>query len=175
MRAVVSSLFVFALAPAGALVCRETGALTRRGLLQRTVAAGVPLLTLGAAPVWADTQPQFAEQGQKSLDNEQKRAAFIAKQKIYKKAWRKELANFEYATSDLENVEAIETMIKVCGPAEAHRGPHMARPSRPALTVTASLTRARPRDQMIKKNGGDIPEGVRRQDLDQIYKRIKAP
>ena len=28
--------------------------------------------------------------------------------------------------------------------------------------------------QMIQKNSGDIPEGVRRQDLDQIYKRIKA-
>ena len=26
---------------------------------------------------------------------------------------------------------------------------------------------------MIQKNNGDIPEGVRRQDLDQIYKRIK--
>ena len=27
---------------------------------------------------------------------------------------------------------------------------------------------------MIKRNNGDIPEGVRRQDLDQIYKRIKG-
>ena len=114
---VVCALGVLA-APASALVCRDTGAVTRRGLLQKTVAAAVPLLTLGAAPVWADTQPQFAEQGQKSMDNEEKRKKFLAAQKVYKKAWRKELAQFEYATSDLETMEALEAMITVCGPAE---------------------------------------------------------
>ena len=126
---VVCALGVLA-APASALVCRDTGAVTRRGLLQKTVAAAVPLLTLGAAPVWADTQPQFAEQGQKSMDNEQKRAKFLANQKVYKKAWRKELANFEYATSDLETLEAIEAMITV-------------RPSRgPATSLTPAHSAA---------------------------------
>ena len=127
------------LAPTSALVCRDTGALTRRGLLKQTVAAAAPLLTLGAAPVWADTQPELAEQSSKSIDNEQKRAAFKAAQKVYKKAWRKELANLEYASTDEERIEAVRAMLI-----------------------------------MIQKNSGDIPEGVRRQDLDQIYKRIKA-
>ena len=92
-----------------ALVCRDTSALTRRGLLQRTVVTGV---TLGAAPVWADTQPILSEQSSASVKNEEKRAKFITAQKVYKKAWRKELANLEYATSDLETVEAIEALSK---------------------------------------------------------------
>ena len=113
MRSALTLCVAAVLAPASALVCRDTGAVTRRGLLQQSVAAAVPLLTLGAAPVWADTQPQFAEQGQKSLDNEQKRAKFLAAQKVYKKAWRKELANFEYGTSDQEVADAIDAMLLV--------------------------------------------------------------
>ena len=176
---VVCALGVLA-APASALVCRDTGAVTRRGLLQKTVAAAVPLLTLGAAPVWADTQPQFAEQGQKSMDNEEKRKKFLAAQKVYKKAWRKELAQFEYATSDLETMEALEAMITVRpsrGPATSLTPAHGAALSAypPQQTVAAPPhSRTAPPTQMIKRNNGDIPEGVRRQDLDQIYKRIKV-
>ena len=145
---VVCALCVLA-APASALVCRDTGAVTRRGLLQSSVAAAVPLLTLGAAPVWADTQPEFAEQGQKSMDNEEKRKKFLAAQKVYKKAWRKELAQFEYATSDLETVEAIEAMIAVRpsrGPATSLTPAHGAALSAypPQQTVAAPLTLARP-------------------------------
>ena len=105
------TLAVLAPRCADALVCRDAGTLTRRGLLQRTVAAGV---TLGAAPVWADTQPILSEQSSASLVNEEKRAKFVEAQKAYKKKWRKELANLEYATSDLETVEAIEALAKVC-------------------------------------------------------------
>ena len=47
-------------APASALVCRDANALTRRGLLQRSLAVGVSVGA--AAPVWADTQPILSEQ-----------------------------------------------------------------------------------------------------------------
>ena len=62
----------------------------------------------------------------------------VKKQKDYKKRWRQQLANLEYATSDLESVEAIESLAK-----------------------------------MVMENRGEIPEGARKMDLDQVYKKIK--
>ena len=105
MQRIVVLCVAAVLAPTSALVCRDTSALTRRGLLKQTVAAAAPLLTLGATPVWANTQAELSEQSAKSIDNEQKRAAFNAAQKVYKKAWRKELANLEYLTTDEERNE----------------------------------------------------------------------
>ena len=130
MQRIVVLCVAAVLAPTSALVCRDTSALTRRGLLKQTVAAAAPLLTLGAAPVWANTQAELSEQSAKSIDNEQKRAAFNAAQKVYKKAWRKELANLEYLTTDEERIEAIRSMLIV-------------RPSLAlalALTLTLTLT-----------------------------------
>ena len=113
MQRIVVLCVAAVLAPTSALVCRDTSALTRRGLLKQTVAAAAPLLTLGATPVWANTQAELSEQSAKSIDNEQKRAAFNAAQKVYKKAWRKELANLEYLTTDEERIEAIRSMLIV--------------------------------------------------------------
>ena len=124
MQRIVVLCVAAVLAPTSALVCRDTSALTRRGLLKQTVAAAAPLLTLGATPVWANTQAELSEQSAKSIDNEQKRAAFNAAQKVYKKAWRKELANLEYLTTDEERIEAIRSMLIV----------------RPSLTLTLALT-----------------------------------
>jgi len=70
--------------------------------------------------------------------DEQKRAAFLAKQKAFKKAWRKELSNLEFASNDQEAVEAVTNLFK-----------------------------------LIQKNGLEIPEGVRKMDLDQVYKTVK--
>ena len=126
MQRIVVLCVAAVLAPTSALVCRDTSALTRRGLLKQTVAAAAPLLTLGATPVWANTQAELSEQSAKSIDNEQKRAAFNAAQKVYKKAWRKELANLEYLTTDEERIEAIRSMLIV----------------RPSLTLTLTLALA---------------------------------
>ena len=46
-------------------------------------------------------------------DGETKRAAFVEKQKKFKKAWRKELANLEFATNDEEFESACEGLYKV--------------------------------------------------------------
>ena len=126
MQRIVVLCVAAVLAPTSALVCRDTSALTRRGLLKQTVAAAAPLLTLGATPVWANTQAELSEQSAKSIDNEQKRAAFNAAQKVYKKAWRKELANLEYLTTDEERIEAIRSMLIV----------------RPSLTLALALALA---------------------------------
>ena len=217
MQRIVVLCVAAVLAPTSALVCRDTSALTRRGLLKQTVAAAAPLLTLGATPVWANTQAELSEQSAKSIDNEQKRAAFAAAQKVYKKAWRKELANLEYLTTDEERIEAIRSMLIVrpsltlalalalglalalaltlalallltltltltphCAAQPRARHATYARIRRRPLSTSAPAgphssahARTRPPTQMIQKNNGDIPEGVRRQDLDQIYKRIK--
>jgi hypothetical protein len=68
----------------------------------------------------------------------EKRAAFLEKQKKYKKAWRKELSNLEFASNDAEFTESV-----------------------------AALTK------LIRENGFQIPEGVRKQDLDQVYVTVK--
>ncbi|KAL3912756.1 MAG: hypothetical protein SGPRY_008225 [Prymnesium sp.] len=55
--------------------------------------------------------------------DESKRALFMEKQKKFKKAWRKELSNLEYATNDAEFEDAVRAIVKVRGfTSEAHRG-----------------------------------------------------
>ena len=68
----------------------------------------------------------------------EKRAAFQAKQKAYKKAWRKELSNLEFASNDSEAIAAINALYK-----------------------------------LINVNGLEIPEGVRKMDLDRVYKTVQ--
>ena len=70
--------------------------------------------------------------------DEDKRRKFLEKQKAFKKAWRKELSNLEFATSDAEFVEANDALFK-----------------------------------LIQQNGFQIPEGVRKMDLDQVYKTVQ--
>ena len=45
--------------------------------------------------------------------DEEKRAAFVKKQKAFKKAWRREIGNFEFASNEKESVDAIEALAKV--------------------------------------------------------------
>ena len=112
-----------------------------------------------------------------SVSNEAKRAKFVEAQKQYKKKWRQELANLEYASNENESIEAIEALARV------RRGrterflllPRATRCScRPRLCPPSHCTRTRPPPaQLVQTNNGDIPEGARKMDLDQIYKRIK--
>jgi N-acetyl-anhydromuramyl-L-alanine amidase AmpD len=68
----------------------------------------------------------------------EKRKAFIEKQKKYKKAWRKELSNLEFASGDADAKVAVEALY-----------------------------------ELIKANGYEVPEGIRKQDLDQVYKAVQ--
>ena len=70
--------------------------------------------------------------------DEEKRRKFLEKQKAFKKAWRKELSNLEFAANDAEFIAANDALFK-----------------------------------LIKDNGFQIPEGVRKMDLDQVYKTVQ--
>ena len=71
-------------------------------------------------------------------DAAEKRKKFQEKQKIFKKNWRKQLSNLEFAQNDAEAKDAIQALTK-----------------------------------LIYANGVEIPEGVRKMDLDQVYKSQK--
>jgi hypothetical protein len=71
-------------------------------------------------------------------DAADKRKKFQEKQKIFKKNWRKQLSNLEFAQNDAEAKDAIQALTK-----------------------------------LIYANGVEIPEGVRKMDLDQVYKSQK--
>ena len=64
---------------------------------------------------------------------------FLKKQKVFKKAWRKQLAELEFSSNDAEAMQAIDNLI-----------------------------------ELIFKNGKEIPEGVRKMDLDQVYKTVQG-
>ena len=119
-----------------AAAAAATQPLGRRAALSSAAAAfavGVPLSVL------ADTQAMYDE-AQPGFDAAaEKRKAFQQKQKIFKKSWRKELSNLEFASNDAEAAEAIEALKK-----------------------------------LIYSNGFEIPEGVRKMDLDQVYRTQKA-
>ena len=112
-----------------------TASLERRSVLQVFGAAAA--LALPAA-AFADTLAELDEPMKGFGADEQKRAAYQAKQKAYKKAWRKELSNLEYMSNDAEAIAAIKALTK-----------------------------------LVKENGMEIPQGIRKQDLDQVYKRVK--
>lgn len=86
----------------------------RRHVVRLAVGAGATIAgPLSGSPVFADTQAELAGPSAASEANEIKRAEFIKKQKTYKKNWRKELSNFEFASNDKESVEAMEALYKV--------------------------------------------------------------
>ena len=103
-------------------------------------AAFTGFAALGAAPLAAvaNTAPELDTPMERFDIDAEKRAAFKAKNKAYKKAWRKELSNLEFASNDAEAEEAIDALIK-----------------------------------LIRENGTEIPEGVRKMDLDQVYRAQK--
>ena len=70
--------------------------------------------------------------------DEGRRAAFQESQKKYKKAWRKQLSELEFADNDEEALTAIRGLFK-----------------------------------LIQSNGNEIPQGVRKQDMDQVFTRVK--
>mmetsp|Transcript_49265 Transcript_49265/g.128538 ORF Transcript_49265/g.128538 Transcript_49265/m.128538 type:complete len:175 (+) Transcript_49265:1-525(+) len=108
---------------------------SRRGLLAGAAAFAVlaPL-----APAMANTEPILDKPMEKFEADAAKRAAFMEKQKMFKKAWRKALSDLEFASTDAEATEAMDTLYG-----------------------------------LIKKNGFEIPEGVRKMDLDQVYKTVQ--
>ena len=91
-----------------ALVVSGGSASTRRAVVQRV--AGMAVATPLAA--WANTEAILKEPMQGFENDEAKRAAFVKKQKAYKKQWRAELNNFDYASNDAESMQAIEAMAK---------------------------------------------------------------
>jgi len=114
----------------------STGAAqSRRSVLATGGAAFAAALS---APAWANTQPMLDKPMDGFEDGAAKRAAFLEKQKKFKKAWRKELSNLEFASGDEEATEAIGALLK-----------------------------------LINANGFEIPEGVRKMDLDQVYKAVQ--
>ena len=137
----------------------------RRALLGK-VAAGSAALALPLSPALANTAAELAEPMAQFNDGEAKRAAFMVKMKAYKKSWRKELANLEYSTSDAEAKEAVVALIKASGP--RHCAPFAWR------VRSTRLPGSSPGAQLIRVNGNEIPEGVRKQDLDQA-RRDRPP
>lgn len=92
-----------------------------------------------AWPAFANTAPELGGETQAGFEaGQEKRAAFQKKQKTFKKAWRKQLSELEFSTTDEEATAAVDALFK-----------------------------------LVIENGGEIPEGVRKQDLDQVYKTVK--
>lgn len=93
-------------------------------------AASAALLPLAAH---ANTQAQFDAPQSGFEEGAEKRKRFLEKQKVFKKKWRKNLAELEFASNDDEAMTAINALIG-----------------------------------LIQENGMEIPEGVRKQDMDQV-------
>ena len=110
----------------------------RQALSLFPAAAALAALARPPMPAIANTEAELASPTAAFGDSEVKRAEFTKLQAKYKKAWRKELSNLEFATSDAEAVDAVSNIIK-----------------------------------LIRQNGNEIPQGIRKQDLDQVYKRVK--
>lgn len=106
---------------------------TRRNLL-----AGAAALALSPLPALANTQPDLLEPMTGFEAGAEKRKAFMENQKKFKKAWRRELSNLEFATTDQEAIDATDNLYK-----------------------------------LISQNNFEVPEGVRKMDLDQVYKSVK--
>lgn len=96
-------------------------------------AVGLELL-----PASANTEAMLDKPMAGFDQGEEKRAEFQKKQKAFKKAWRKELSNMEFAANDADFVEAVTSLYK-----------------------------------LIRTNGLEIPEGIRKMDLDQVYKTVQ--
>ena len=107
----------------------------------RRAAAGLLGAAAFAGPLaaTANTQPMLDKPMEAFDADELRRRQFKEKQKIFKKAWRKQLANLEFSTSDAEATEAIKALGK-----------------------------------LIADNGYEVPEGIRKMDLDQVYKTVQG-
>jgi len=123
--------------------CTGTGATTaastsstRRTLLAR--AASFAALGTAVMPSHANTEAELAEPMSGFGTGEEKRKAFLDNQKKYKKAWRRELSNLEFASNDEEAIAAVDSLFK-----------------------------------LIQENKFEVPEGVRKMDLDQVYKAVQ--
>tara|TARA_B110001452_G_scaffold207536_1_gene177694 strand:+ start:95 stop:538 length:444 start_codon:yes stop_codon:yes gene_type:complete len=135
LPSVLAAVALALLPTSSALVVAGGSASTRRALVQRV--AGMAVATPLAA--WADTQSLLKEPMQGNVDNEAKRAAFVKKQKVYKKQWRAALNDFDYASNDAESMLAVEAMAKARA-AHASSSVRRRRGSRHAfLTVSRPL------------------------------------
>ena len=106
VRVVVVSLLLV-------LLCAQSGVglqLGRRGAV-RLAGSGAaaalvqPLAALATTAADKEPSPEFDASAAK-------RQAFLEKQKKYKKAWRKSLAELEYAVDDKERIAAITDMAR---------------------------------------------------------------
>ena len=118
---------------------RKQQALQQR--VGRRAAAGLLGAAAFAGPLaaTANTQPMLDKPMEAFDADELRRRQFKEKQKIFKKAWRKQLANLEFSTNDAEATEAIKALGK-----------------------------------LIADNGYEVPEGIRKMDLDQVYKTVQG-
>ena len=114
---------------------------------------------LAASPAWANTQAEMDGTMELFDADEARRAAFLQKQKAYKKAWRKELANFEYSTTDAEALDSIKALAK------------MVREN--GMEIPAG-TRKMDLDQVYKRVKPNLSKGVRMafQDFDRMVGSI---
>ena len=110
----------------------------RRHVVFSVAAAAAAAALPAARPARANTEAMLDKPMDGFDSGEEKRAAFLKKQKAFKKSWRKELQNLEFADNDAEFVAATDALYK-----------------------------------MITSNGFEIPEGVRKMDLDQVYKTVQ--
>ena len=99
-------------------------------------AASTAMLPLAA---FANTQPMLDKPTEKFEADEARRKVFLEKQKVFKKQWRKQLAELEFSSNDEEAMQAIDALI-----------------------------------ELIQKNGMEIPEGIRKQDMDQVYRTVQG-
>ena len=113
--------------------CAASAGLRPAPLGRRAVALGALLLPLSAS---ANTQPMLDKPTEQFDAAAEKRKAFMEKQKVFKKEWRKQLANLEFSSNDEEALDAITKLTK-----------------------------------LVYMNGKEIPEGVRKQDMDQVRHR----
>ena len=130
-------MLLVSLVAATGLLLTPGDVMPRRAVLSHAAAAAAAIVAPPLAAL-ANTEAELSEPMSGFSDGEQKRAEFMKKQKAFKKAWRKELSNLEFSSSDAEFIEAVQNLAK-----------------------------------LIIQNGREIPEGVRKMDLDQVYKTVK--
>lgn len=106
---------------------------------RRSLVAGAALAAFSPLKAMANTEPMLDKPMAGFDVDAEKREAFKKKQKEYKKAWRKELANLEFASDDKEAIASINGLYR-----------------------------------LINQNGLEIPEGVRKMDLDQVWANALA-
>lgn len=141
-----SACLAISLSTSGLLLPPTPGAaqqqvqLSRRAVFSHAATFAATTAALAASPLaaLADTEAELDAPMAGFDAAAEKRKVFLEKQKKFKKAWRKELSNLEFASNDAEFIEAVQNLAR-----------------------------------LIIANGREIPEGVRKMDLDQVYKTVK--